>query len=178
VSLKAIDRTQARHSTRSPHYEYAQPGAYFVTVCVKGRKCVLSTIHNEETELTSEGEIVMQVWQDLPVHYLHIELDEFVIMPNHVHEIIWITEDEPPTVGAGLKPAPTKDTKRHGLSEIVRSFKTFSARRINEHRQTTGTPFWQRGCHDHIIRDDRDLHQHRQYIRQNPLKWHLDEYYR
>jgi putative transposase len=149
-----------------------------VTVCVKGRKCALSNIREEEANLTPEGEFVLQVWQDLPAHYTHIELDEFVIMPNHVHWIIWITEDDHPTVGAGLKPAPTKEVNRHGLPEIVRDFRTFSARRINEHRQTTGTPFWQRGYHDHVIRDEADLHQHRHYIRQNPLKWHLDEYYR
>jgi hypothetical protein len=69
------------------------------------------------------------------------------------------------------KPAPTE---RYGLAEIVRQFKTFSARRINEHRQTPGAPVWQRNYYEHIVRDEESLDRIRQYIAENPSCWHLD----
>ncbi|MDH5507343.1 MAG: transposase [Anaerolineae bacterium] len=94
------------------------------------------------------GEGVLQVRQDLPRHYEDVGLDEFVVMPNHVHGIVWIGEREDGRGRAGLKPAPTSKGKRHGLPEIVRGFKKFSARRINEMRGTTGKAFWQRGYHE------------------------------
>ena len=167
-----------RRSIRLPYYDYSQSGAYFVTVCVKDRKCVLSKVVDETTQLSSEGEIVKAVWDGLPNHYTHVELDEFVVMPNHIHGIIWLADEPSQPVGAGLRPAPTRPMKRHGLPEIVRALKSFSARRINELRGTKGTPFWQRNYYEHIIRDDEDLYQHQNYIRENPFRWALDEYYR
>ena len=136
---------------------------------------MLGKVVGEDTRLSTEGEIVQAIWDELPEHYENVELDKFVVMPNHVHGIIWIKEDENAKVGAGLKPAPTK---QHGFQEIVRGFKTFSSRRINELNKTPGTPFWQRGYYDHVIRNDKDLFEHRKYIINNPLKWHLDEYFR
>jgi putative transposase len=104
-------------------------------------------------------------------------------MPNHVHGIIVLVDDD--IVGAGFKPTPTKPTptkpaptiavtKRHGLPEIVRAFKSFSARRINAMRDTNGAPFWQRGFYEHIVRNERELDAIRRYILDNPLKWTLD----
>ncbi|MGK0617738.1 transposase [Meiothermus cerbereus] len=91
------------------------------------------------------------------------------------------TTAEPTPTATTTTPAPTTTaeptptpTKRHGLPEIVRQFKTFSARRINEHRGTTGTPVWQRNYYEHIIRDDASLNRIRQYILNNPIKWALD----
>ena len=168
-----------RSSTRLPDYYYSSSGAYFVTVCVKDRKQSLSSMVGEGVQLTHEGTIVKKTWDDLPNHYINIMLDEFVIMPNHIHGIIWVRDESTvKKVGAGLRPAPTKPIKFHGLPEIVRGLKSFSSRRINEYRGTKGSPFWQRNYYEHIIRDDDDLTQHRKYIQDNPLKWTLDEYYR
>jgi putative transposase len=97
-----------------------------------------------------------------------VELDKFVIMPNHIHGII-ILQD---AVGEGLKPSPTP--KRHGLTEIVRGFKTFSAKSINQHRNTPGIHVWQRNYHEHVIRDEADLCKIREYINNNPLQWDMD----
>ena len=112
------------------------------------------------------GDVVLSCWADIPDHYSTVTLDLFVVMPNHVHGIIILTD-----VGAGLKPAPTK---RNPLSEIVRAFKTFSARRINEYRNTAGSPVWQRNYYEHVIRNERELNQIREYISTNHLKWGLD----
>jgi putative transposase len=231
-----------RRSIRLKGYDYTQPGAYFITICTHGRECLFGEIIDGEMHLNEAGQIVVQTWQDLPNHVPHVQLDAFVVMPNHVHGIIIITEraggigagfkparttmgpgsaadsgstagpgsvgadSEPaptittgprsnagpglvgaglepaPTtmgpggpdpVGAGLEPAPTRSS--YGLPEIVRQFKTFSARRINELRGTPGTPVWQRNYYEHIIRNEFSLNRIRQYIAENPARWDADQ---
>jgi len=120
--------------------------------------------------LNEFGNIVQCAWDDLINHVSGISLDTFVIMPNHVHGIIRI-------IGAGLEPAPTITTatpKQLSLPEIIRQFKTFSARRINAIRHVRGNPVWQRNYYDHIIRDEKSLYGIRKYIRENPLHWRDD----
>ena len=154
-------------------YEYATPGAYFVTICAYGRACLFGDIVDGEMCLNEYGAVVVDCWKDLSVHYPHVELDEFVVMPNHLHGIIVIRTDSEINVGAGFKPAPTGSTrtKRHGLTEVVRGFKTFSARRINIIRAAPGTPVWQRSYYDHVIRGEEELDRVREYIQGNPAKW-------
>jgi len=123
--------------------------------------------------LNEYGRIVLSCWNDLPNHYSHVRLDAFQIMPNHMHGIIFIEESTEP-VGAGFKPAPTP-TKRHGLPEIVRAFKTFSALRINESRRTQGVSIWQRNYFERVIRDEDEPNRIREYIIYNPLKWQEDK---
>ncbi len=89
-------------------------------------------------------------------------------MPNHVHGIILIHEAEG---RSGSKPDPTRG---HPLSEIVRAFKTYSARKINEDRQSQGTPIWQRSYYEHIIRSEKEYSQIGEYIMYNPAKWDMD----
>ena len=139
---------------RLPGYDYAQPGAYFVTICTRDHASLFGAIADGMISLTVRGRIVRNTWLRLPEHY-PVELDAFVVMPNHVHGIIVI-----PSVGAGFKPAPT-------LSEIVRAFKTFSARRI-------GHPVWQRNFYEHIVRSEAALERIRQYIVDNPARWAFD----
>jgi len=169
-----------RKSIRLQEYDYANQGAYYVTICTWKRECIFGDLIKLSLQLNSLRDIVMQCWQDLPNHYRNIELDEFMIMPNHLHGIIWINGDIaraglplPTNVGAGLKPAPTR--KQHGLPEIVRALKTFSSRQINQLRQTPGKPVWQRTYFDRIIRNETELYKIREYIRNNPLQWELDE---
>ncbi|MCL5429360.1 MAG: transposase [Chloroflexi bacterium] len=179
---------QRRKTLRLSEYDYSSPGAYFVTICVNGKRHILGTIVGEEIHLSKVGEIVQEVWHNLSRHYENIELDEFIVMPNHVHGIIWILSNLPSTksVGAGLRPAqssreglrpsPTKITQLN-LPEIIRAFKSFSAREINKTINSPDKFSWQRSYHDHVIRNDDDLNQHRAYIQNNPLKWAKDEYY-
>ena len=121
--------------------------------------------------LNEYGTIVDAVWDDLPNHYPHVQLDASTIMPNHFHAIIILAHHDM-DVGAGFKPAPT--AKRHALPEIIRGLKTFSSRRINKIRNTTGEKLWQRGFYEHIIRNENELNRTRQYILDNPDKWHMD----
>ncbi|BBO15821.1 conserved hypothetical protein [Candidatus Brocadia pituitae] len=122
-------------------------------------------------QLNLFGKLVQTHWNDLPHHYPNVKLDAFVIMPNHAHGIIILTEID--MVGAGLTPAPTI-IKRHGLPEIVRALKTFSARRINELRNIKGISLWQRNYYDHIIRNEKSLNIIRRYILYNPVMWAYD----
>jgi len=175
-----------RRSIRLKGYDYSQKGAYFVTICVQNRKFKFGDVEYGKTILNKFGEIVKNTWFDLPNHIGNIELDEFVVMPNHIHAIIVI-------VGAGSKPAQNKistsnayttgferadlesaPTRNFGLSEIVRQLKTFSARRINELRNMPGFPVWQRNYYEHIIRDEEESNATRLYIIENPQNWDID----
>ncbi len=172
-----------RRSIRLKGYEYSQPGAYFVTVCVYLRSCLLGEVLEGEMRLNKSGHIVEACWNDSPDHYAHVQLDAFVIMPNHVHGVIVLTDDggtDRVNVGAGFKPAPTGPqgtAKRHGLPEIVRAFKTFSSRWINEWRRMFGAPVWQRNYYEHVIRGDAELNGIREYVYSDPARWIEDRYH-
>jgi REP element-mobilizing transposase RayT len=174
-----------RRSIRLKGYDYSQPGAYFVTIVVQGRRCVLGKISDRLIRLTKAGEIVERTWLNLPRHYPNAQLDEFCIMPNHVHGIIVLTDcrggslqAEYPcrrTSSSGLTSLPAQNqTRPYTLAEIVRAFKSFSARWINKLQGTPGRPFWQRGDYEHVIRDEKDLRRIREYIYGNPGLWEVD----
>ncbi len=138
-----------RKLNRLKNYDYSKGGYYFVTICTKDRKDFFGRVKEEKMNLNHYGEIVNQCWFELPKHYLNCSLDSFVTMPNHVHGIIVIDNEK--IVGNGLKPFPT-----HGLSEIVRGFKTFSSRRINEIKEENHFQ-WQKSFYDHVIRNKTSL---------------------
>ena len=146
----------SRSNPRLRKYNYNAPGAYFVTVCTGNRECVFGNANAEGMHLNGLGEIILSVWNGLAAHYPSANFDSFVIMPNHVHGII-ILQDQ-----------------SHSLSDIVRSFKGFSSRRRNEFIPASVSPLWQRNYYEHVIRNDDDLRQTREYIQNNPLKWELD----
>ena len=162
-----------RRSTRLQGFDYTQAGAYFVTVVTSARNCLLGEIKNDEMRVTDAGRLVQSVWCELPKHYPRVECDAFVVMPNHIHGVIIlanVASVAAGNVGAGFKPAPTG----HGLPEIVRAFKTFSARRINEMRGTRGVCVWQRNYFEHVVRDEAELSRIREYVVNNPLQWEAD----
>ena len=165
-----------RKQLRLRDFDYTQSGYYFVTICTDERQCLLGDVADGKMLLNHAGKIAYDCWTDLPNHYAHVELDEFVVMPNHVHGIIVITDPgkgaSPNEPGAGYKPAPTR---RHTLSEVIRGFKTFSARHINRLRGGTGQPLWQRNFYEHVIRDETTLAAIREYVVNNPAKWSEDK---
>jgi putative transposase len=165
-----------RRSIRLRNYDYSQAGAYFVTVCSWGKECVFGEITNGEMHLNECGEIVMKYWHGIQDHFTHVGTDEFIVMPNHSHGIINI-------VGA-IHELPLhreqnhehiKNRRKMVLPKIIGWFKMNSAKQINQIRKTPGTPVWQRNYYEHIIRDEKQLHSIREYIRYNPLKWDEDE---
>ena len=176
-----MSEVRNRQSQRLPHYDYSQAGAYFVTICSHNRAVIFGKVIEDSVKLSPVGEIVKDVWEEIPPHFVQVELDGFVVMPNHMHGIIWIKEDSSIRVGA-QHAAPLPKTNRlnvkpGSLSAIVRSFKSAATKRINAIGSDACERVWQRNYYEHIIRDDEDLNNHRRYILDNPLKWALDEYY-
>lgn len=168
-----------RRSIRLKEYDYTQPGAYFITICTHGRAPLFRDVVDGEMRLNEYGEIVCAEWfktvQLRPYVVLHE--DEFVVMPNHIHGIVWIVDD----VGATRRVAPTKTNPPAGpapgsIGAIVGQFKSAVTRRINQRRGTPGVRVWQRNYYEHIIRHERALNAIRRYIAENPLRWHLDRY--
>jgi len=144
-----------RRSLRLPGYDYSQAGAYFVTACTQNRVVLFGEIIDGDVRLNEMGTIVQQTWDDLPTHYHGIDLDAFIVMPNHVHGIIILAD---------------QSERRHAIPEIVRGFKTFSARRVNERAGKSGV-LWQRGYYEHVIRNEKALDRIRAYIANNPARW-------
>ncbi|MFZ2192661.1 MAG: transposase, partial [Candidatus Moraniibacteriota bacterium] len=124
------------------NFDYSQNGMYFVTICTKNREHYFGEIVNGKMILNELGKITENVWKNLPHHYLNIKLDTYTIMPNHFHCIIEIVGTG--FVRTGFKPVPTDIVKNHSLSEIIRGFKTFSARFINQQQKMQGRNIWQR----------------------------------
>ncbi|MCF7845663.1 MAG: transposase [Candidatus Peribacteraceae bacterium] len=174
-------------STRLKGWNYSEDGAYFVTICTDDRTDFFGEIKNGKLIETEQCRICRACWLDLPNHYPNCVLDAFVIMPNHVHGIIVIdnwrggrdviveTGLKPVSTGKPVHPKPPPPVrKKYPLSEIVRGFKTFTARKINQRQNTPGQPFWQRNYYDRIIRDENELNHTREYIWNNPKNWAND----
>jgi REP element-mobilizing transposase RayT len=162
-----------RKRLRLPDYDYSEAGAYFVTLCTKDRTHVFGEILKGEMCLNPLGGIVHECWNDLPNHYAAIELDAFVVMPNHVHGIIFIVDPVGPIHESTL-PKTTRERRTMLLSKTIGRFKMNSAKRINEMRDTSGTPVWQRNYFEHIVRNDKSLNRIREYIAANPHRWQHD----
>lgn len=166
-----------RRSIRLPGYDYAQPGAYFVTLCVQQRACLFGEIADREMVRNEAGDMVESWWNKLPQKFPTCETDAFVIMPNHVHGIIVMNE----AVEADLRIGPDRRGahSRTALPRIVQWFKTMITnayiRGVNEGEWT---PFhgrlWQRSYYEHIVRSDDDLDRVREYTISNPLNWDDD----
>jgi REP element-mobilizing transposase RayT len=165
-----------RHSIRLPGYDYSQEGAYYITICTYNRQNLFGEIVNNEMILNEYGEIANKYWNEIPKHYTNTQLDEYVIMPNHIHGIIFI-------VGA-IHELPLQQNefsqliqrRKMLLPKIIGRFKMNAAKQINQIRQTPGIPVWQRNYYEHIIRDTDDLSRIRHYISDNPKNWNNDEY--
>jgi REP element-mobilizing transposase RayT len=159
-----------RRSIRLKGYDYTRAGAYFVTICTKDRACLFGDVADGVMRLNQMGHIVRQCWLAIPDHVPPVLLDEFVVMPNHVHGIIVLVSplqnDDTPTRPRG--------PQRQSVGSIVGSFKSAATKRINEQRGTPGAPVWQRDYFEHIIRNDESLNRIREYILNNPLQWALD----
>jgi len=166
-----------RRSIRLRGWDYTTPGAYFVTICTYQRENLF-----DHAVFRKVGE---NAWRAIPthVHAQHVTLDEWVLMPNHLHGILVINEsddgwgeatgkDVPNASGRSL---PVASPLRPGsIGAIVGNFKSLVTRRINNLRRTPGGRVWQRGYYDRIVRNERALNAIRQYVRDNPARWAED----
>lgn len=179
-----------RRSIRLPSWDYRERGAYFVTICSHKRALLF-----QSAEIKHELQLA---WRSIG-RYSHAHPDEFVVMPNHIHGIIWVPCA---TVGGGAARGGSRSRSASGphlssvtssvvpcaaplrgfavdsgsLPAIVRAFKSNTTKRVNALRLTPGVPVWQRNYYEHVIRDDRDLERAREYIIDNPRRWGEDRH--
>jgi len=168
-----------RRSIRLKEYDYTTAGYYCITICTYDHQCLFGEIKNGKFLSNRMGQIVQTEWKKTPAIRPNILLDEFVIMPNHLHGIIIIDN----AVGAHRNvPLPPKSptieqfgkSTPNSIPTIVKLFKSTVTKQINILRKTPTQPVWQRDYFEHIIRNDKELFNIRQYIINNPLKWELD----
>ena len=189
------------HDHRVPHhrrcirlrgYDYAMPGAYFVTICTWDRLCLFGEIADDAVRLSAAGEIAAACWCEIPTHFPDVELDASVMMPNHVHGIINIvgaTHASPLPVrqtphGSHL---PSRGPRPYSVGAVVGSFKSATTRRVRGIMNAVQAvhalpisskcrqPIWQRNYYEHIVRDEATLTRLRQYIADNPARWAQDD---
>jgi putative transposase len=171
-----------RQSIRLKDYDYASAGAYFITLCTYQKQHLFGEIVAGEMVLNEVGKIVYEEWLRSKEIRKEIELDEFVIMPNHIHGIAWILPSDPlpPNVGA-RGPSPlhadthTAGAGKRSLGAFVGGFKSSCTKRINEKRATPSIPVWQRNYYERVVRKDKELNGVREYIHYNPTNWSTDE---
>jgi REP element-mobilizing transposase RayT len=162
-----------RKSIRLKSYDYTRAGVYFVTVCTHDRRAMFGEICDGIMRPNALGEAVIEEWFRSEDIRAEIELDEFVLMPNHIHGLVVIV----PVGAHGDAPAP--DSPRlhrapQSLGSLIAGFKRASAKRINAARGTPGIAVWQRNYFERVIRDDDGLRKAREYIVNNLLRWELD----
>jgi putative transposase len=169
-------------STRLPGWDYAQAGWYFVTLCTKDRAPFFGQVHGDDMLLSPIGEIVVEEWQRTPDIRANVTLDEWVIMPNHVHGILVIENLPhdaetigPETPNGKTRRGPAARLQPGSLGAIIGQIKSVSTKRI---RAAGFTHFaWQARYYDHIIRNQESLESIRHYIATNPAKWADDRYH-
>lgn len=167
----SVNPRYRRHSLRLPWWDYSEAGWYFITICTKDRQCTLGEVVEGSMVLTPAGQIVEEEWQRTSAVRHHVNLDEFVIMPNHLHGILVFTGDPGKT---SQRDVSTKSRLiAHSLGAIIGQFKSICTKRI---RKSGYSQFsWQSNFYEHIIRDEASLEKIRQYIVDNPAKWDEDE---
>ena len=175
--MKYDPQKHHRRSIRLKGYDYTQPGAYFVTICTHHRMHVFGEVVNGEMVLNDTGKIARDEWFKTAELRPFVKLyeDEFVIMPNHGHGIIWIDDD-----WARQHRAPTETIEKFGkpvmgsIPTIVRAYKSAVTYAVNGAQNMRGTVLWQKNYYEHVIRNDRELNNIGWYIFNNPRNWQLD----
>ncbi len=165
-----------RRSIRLNGYDYAQGGAYFVTVCAWRHQFLFGDVVDNEMHLNEIGNIIKACWNEIPYHFANVALDAFSAMPNHIHGIVLIvgTEHTAQTQGKNAS-LPPHGTAPNSLGAIIQNFKSVSTRKTNRIQDTPGAPLWQRNYYEHIIRSEDEMRRIRECVLANPARWKHDE---
>ena len=155
-----------RRSVRLPNYDYSQPGAYFVTICTQGKHPLFGNVKDGQMRLNEVRVMVQKWWAEMRKKFPNTARDEYIVMPNHLHGIVVITDEEGAHAGAPLP-------------EVLQWFKTMSTNEYMRGVKRDRWPaflkrLWQRGYYEHVIRDEEELAGIREYIRYNPSNWPED----
>ncbi len=176
-----------RRSIRLPSYDYSSSGIYFVTLCAYQKEMIFL-----DDRIRA---IINGAWARIPRMFAKVHLDEWILMPNHLHGILVLESrarhfpsegmlHDPnekldvsgiPAPGVNASPLPGGPLVPGSLGAILGNFKSITARKINSYRKMPGARVWQRNYFEHIIRSDASLERHRTYVRENPQNWISDE---
>ncbi len=173
-------------TTRLMGWDYAAVGWYFVTICTRNREYFFGEVEGKDVRLSAAGDMAAQCWREIPIHFPHAAIDEFIVMPNHVHGIVVIertvdvsnvetrhTCPDPQVLGvASLQKNKFGPLKRGSVSKIIQAYKAVVTKWCHANQY----PYfdWQPRFYDHIVRDDKGLAEIREYIVNNPAQWDLD----
>ena len=155
---KEENKYPARKRTRLKEYDYSNNAYYFITICVNDKSEVFGSVENNKVLLNTYGSVIEKHLLDLSDRFKSVEIDYYVIMPNHLHCILILDND---------------NFERNNISEIMGAFKSITT--IALHKNGLKNFKWQRSFYDRIIRDEKELFNIRQYIEQNPLRWELEK---
>ncbi len=170
-----------RKSLRLQGFDYTSVGAYFLTVCAREKKCLFGEVRGGRTVPNELGALAERCWQEIPSHVPDLACDEFVLMPNHVHGILFIFPPSGSLVGARhVVPVEVVQAESFGrpvpgsIPTIIRCFKAAVTKESRVLLRQPGLRVWERGYYEHVIRDGADLKEIRRYIIENPAKWESD----
>lgn len=164
-----------RSSIRLRGYDYRQEGVYFVTICARGRECLFGEVVDGEVHLNECGEIAEALWLQIPLLRPNVTLDAFVVMPNHIHGLLVVTDRDERAPAGGAGDAERSSGPAAGsLGAIIGQYKSAVTKRVSALLGARGVSVWQRNYYEHIVRSDKALHQIREYVASNPAQWQLD----
>ena len=147
------DNFPIRKKLRLEYYDYSKQGLYFITICIKNRRKILGKINNNQIELSKEGIVVQNYIEYIVKKYRNIKIDEYIVMPNHIHMII------------------SMDNKNYAnISRIIKQYKGSVTKQI-------GHSIWQKSYYEHIIRYEKEYYNIKEYIQNNIVNWKHDKYF-
>jgi putative transposase len=165
-----------RNTLRHKEFDYTRAGAYFVTFCIQDGHCAFGKVVNQTMVYNPLGQIAVQAWTTIIKRRPTTRLDEYIIMPNHVHALIWLLAQPTDTMLA--QPSQTRqfgDAIAGSLSTLIGSYKSSVTQTAKTQGLIPDTSLWQNNFYDHIVRSEQDLHHIRDYIRTNPARWLEDQ---
>jgi putative transposase len=170
----------ARRSIRLPGYDYSQTGQYFLTVCSYEMRNLFGKIANGAVFLNVIGRIASDCWRDIPDHFAHVELDAFVIMPNHLHGILTIRRSHATRSPGSIEdghgcPVPLPERFQRpsvgAIPTIIRSYKQSVTHLARQRLTRPPLAIWQSNYYERVLRDGKEFAEATQYIFNNPAKW-------
>lgn len=171
-----------RRSIRLQHHDYSQAGLYFLTLCVQNKESLFGEIIDNQMILNAAGQMIEKEWLALKKRFLHVELHEYVVMPNHFHAIIEVGNSLMVNQQKGRPQgfAPTMETNNKTVGAIIGAFKSITTieyiRGVKTlHWQGFESKLWQRNYWEHVIRHEQSRNEIAHYIMSNPQQWEMDK---
>lgn len=166
--------SRKRRLLRLGDWDYTRPGAYFITLVAHHNICRFGEIIDGDLRLNTTGKIILEEWERTSEIRREVDLDAYILMPNHLHAIVVL--EETTQFHQMIKDNPHLSFSRspRSLGALIAGFKSSTTKKVNILEGSPGSPLWQRNYYEHIIRNEADLVRIRRYIQENPARWSLD----